>query len=209
MRLADAIAVERGRPVLRDDSVLLGMEPVGTFDEFNAAFMPLDIGLGGPTTATYTSVEMVRPEGGFADRSPRCPIPTTAPCWPWHGSCSAATPPPSFASGRHWPRRYGCSSTTTSRRVAWSHGTNVGGSSWSPGRRSGRDVGPRRDRAGGRRGGVGADRRAGLPVRTPASPRTLGLHTADDGSTLLVSATTDEPVAGSACASRTSTSSVP
>lgn len=65
VRLAGAIAVERGRPVLRDDSVLLGMDSVGTFDEFNAALMLLDIGLGGPTTATYTSVEMVRPEGGF------------------------------------------------------------------------------------------------------------------------------------------------
>ncbi len=62
---AGAIAVERGRPVLRDESVLLGMEPVGTYDEFNAALILLNLGYNGPTTATHTSVELTRPQGGI------------------------------------------------------------------------------------------------------------------------------------------------
>lgn len=60
---AGAIAVERGRPVLRDESVLLGMEPVGTYDEFNGALALLNLA-SGPTTATHTSVQLVGPQGG-------------------------------------------------------------------------------------------------------------------------------------------------
>jgi hypothetical protein len=61
---AGVVAVERGRPVLRDDSVLLGMEAIGSLDDFNAAANLLNLGYGGATTATVTSVKVVRRAGG-------------------------------------------------------------------------------------------------------------------------------------------------
>ena len=62
---AENIAVDRGQPELRDNSVLLGMEPVGTVDDYYAALTLLNIGFGGPTSSRPTTVKSVRASGGI------------------------------------------------------------------------------------------------------------------------------------------------
>ncbi len=64
LRFAEAVTVEGGQAALTDDSVLLGMEPIGTLDDFNAALSMLNLGFSAPTTAQPTTTTMARAEGG-------------------------------------------------------------------------------------------------------------------------------------------------
>ncbi|MGB8859146.1 MAG: hypothetical protein WCC60_07820 [Ilumatobacteraceae bacterium] len=56
LHFAGAVGVDNGEPVLRDPSVLHGMQPVGSDDQFNAALGLLGSGWYGPSFQPYTSV---------------------------------------------------------------------------------------------------------------------------------------------------------
>lgn len=65
LRFANSIGVENGEPVLHDDDVLQGMEPVGSYDAFNVALGILNGGYFAPPTTPLTRVDYV--DGGDDD----------------------------------------------------------------------------------------------------------------------------------------------